>query len=351
MFSRQKRVLSRLFGSICFVLILMLVVGAGPSPTLAQTHGKVIELKIAHGGTTASNYHIVAEEFARKVSDKTGGRVKVTIYPAGSLVKHPTCVESTKKGICDITYAPVDFWPTANTSSIINLHLVGWPSGAERLTRIWRELHESVPAMNAAYKDLKLLWMAANPLMELHFTKKAVRVPGDIKGMKITSASPRVLAALGASPVSLPPSEVYMGLERGVAEGLNAPYSFLVSFKIIQLVRSHTKVDCGSNAFTCIMNLDTWKSLPPDIQRIIDDLSPWGAKRFSEVGEELETKGIEECQSRGDTFIEPTREEMQLWFAAAKPGHEEWIAEMEDKGLPGRLVYDTARRLIEKYGR
>ena len=348
----QEKVSLRLFGSICFVLILVLAMVASPAQTRAQTPAKVIELKIAHGGTTTSNYHIVGEEFAKKISEQTGGRVKVTIFPAGSLATHVTGVEATMKGICDMSYAAMDFWPTANTSSIINLHLVGWPSGAERLTQIWRELHEAVPAMNAAYKDVKLLWMAANPLMTLHFKKKTVRVPADIQGMKITSATPGVLSALGASPISLPPAEVYMGLDRGVAEGLNGPFSFLLSFKIFPLVPYHTKVDCGSNAFLCIMNLAKWNSLPPDIQKIIDDLSPWGAKRFCEVGEELEAKGIESCRELRHTFIEPTPEEIKLWLAGAKPGHEKWIAGMEAKGLPGRLVYDTARRLItEKYGR
>ncbi|MFC1533038.1 TRAP transporter substrate-binding protein DctP, partial [Thermodesulfobacteriota bacterium] len=228
-------------------------------------------------------------------------------------------------------------------------HLMGWPYGAERLTKIWAELHEKVPAMKDTFKDVKLLWLSANPLMELHFTKKTVRVPGDMKGLKVTSAAPEVLVSLGASAVSLPPPEVYTGLERGVAEGLNGPYSFLFAFKILPLVPYHTKVDCGSNAFAFIMNLNKWNSLPSDVQKVIDGLSPWGAKRFCETAETLEAMGIKKAKELGHTFTVPNAKEMKLWFEGAKPGHEKWIKRMESKGLPGNLVYKTAKQLIEQY--
>jgi len=44
-----------------------------------------------------------------------------------------------------------------------------------------------------------------------------------------------------------------------------------------------------------------------------------------------------------------TPEEMELWHAAARPVNEKWVTDMESKGLPGRKVYNEARRLAKKY--
>jgi hypothetical protein len=54
-------------------------------------------------------------------------------------------------------------------------------------------------------------------------------------------------------------------------------------------------------------------------------------------------------KKRGNAFFELTPEETALWREAVRPIHEKWIEETEKKGLPGRKVFEEARRLSKKY--
>ena len=55
------------------------------------------------------------------------------------------------------------------------------------------------------------------------------------------------------------------------------------------------------------------------------------------------------CRKAGNTFIDLTPEEMNQWRDVFKPFHEKWIKDMEARGLPGKKVYDEAKRLAQKY--
>ena len=100
-----------------------------------------------------------------------------------------------------------------------------------------------------------------------------------------------------------------------------------------------------------IMNKEKWDSLPPDIQKVIDDASVWAAH---ETAGRLRIRGDKArklCMERGDTFVTPTPEEMKLWRDALKPVWEKWIEEREAEGLPGRAVLNETLRLIEQYSK
>ena len=55
------------------------------------------------------------------------------------------------------------------------------------------------------------------------------------------------------------------------------------------------------------------------------------------------------CRKAGNTFINLTSKEMAQWRNVFKPLHENWIKEMEGRGLPGEKVYNEAKRLAKKY--
>jgi hypothetical protein len=55
------------------------------------------------------------------------------------------------------------------------------------------------------------------------------------------------------------------------------------------------------------------------------------------------------CKKAGNTFISLSPTEMMKWYVAIRPLHQKWIRKMESMGLPGKKVYDEAKRLAEKY--
>ena len=144
-----------------------------------------------------------------------------------------------------------------------------------------------------------------------------------------------------------------MSLDRGLADGITSHYPVLHGFGILKLLPYHTMFGAGAvmSLDMMIMNLKTWNKLPPDIQKIFEDLSPWFAQEAIKMDLGYEGMVIGQAKEMGHKFIYPTPNEMQQWIDAVQPVHEKWIKETEEKGLPARAVYEEAKRLVKEYGK
>jgi TRAP-type C4-dicarboxylate transport system substrate-binding protein len=123
-------------------------------------------------------------------------------------------------------------------------------------------------------------------------------------------------------------------------------------FKTWELFKTHTEFGpggCEQLGIYTLFSLKTWNKLPPDIQKIIMDVSAWAAEDFTATRAAEIEKARALCEEAGHTIIELTPEEIQVWIDWAKPIHEHWIEETEAKGLPARAVLEEAKRLIKAY--
>ncbi len=340
---KRNRLVFAFLGSVAG---LLLFASAGISAD------KPIELKFSIHTAPGTVVHTIATAWIKEVEQRTGGKVKVTLYPAQSLVPIKDVFSSTERGICDIGFAPLQMDASRYPLSLVTgLGVMGWPDGIGP-TQIWEDLQKKFPQMANEYKGVKVLWEYITMPMTLHFTKKAVRVPADMKGLRMEAAGPIAIAmkSVGATPMVTSPSEWYMALDRGLEDGICQNYTPLFSLKVHTLLRYHTDVDFGLLGQAIIMNLDKWNSLPADVKKAIDDLRPWIEKKSVDVSMDQVQDVRKTCEGLSHTFITLKPEEIKLWTDAAKPMHDAWIAEMEAKGLPGRAVFDETKRLIQKYG-
>jgi TRAP-type C4-dicarboxylate transport system substrate-binding protein len=332
------------------VLVAGLLLLVSMKMAYAET-GKVTELRFSIHTAPGSVVHTIATTWGKEVEQKTGGSVKVNVFPSQSLVHIKDIFPATAKGICDIGFASLQMDASRYPLNLITgLGVMNWPSD-QAPTQIWSELQNKFPAMTAEFKGARVLWHYITMPMTLHFTKKTVRVPQDIKGLKIEAAGPLASAMkfFGATPMVTSPSEWYMALDRGLEDGICHNWTPIWSLKVHTLLRTHTEVDFGLLGQAIIMNVDKWNSLPSDVQKIIDDLRPWIEKRSVDISTDQAVEVRKLCEGLGHTIITPKPEEMKLWLEAAQPMHDAWIADTEAKGLPGRAVFEETKRLIQKY--
>jgi TRAP-type C4-dicarboxylate transport system substrate-binding protein len=341
---RKSNIFALVLVSVFSFLMLAIV-----NPGFAA--GKVTELRLAIHTPPGSLVHKIVSTWKDKVEEVTEGQVKVTIYPSQSLVKLRDAYSGTVKGICDIAFSPLAMDASRFPLSFITeMPLMGWPAGVGP-TRIWTELKEKYPDMQAEYKEVKTLWHYAALPMTLHFTKKKVRVPADIKGLKIEAAGFKSAAMkfYGASPMVLPPSEWYTALDRGIEDGMIHNYAVIFVLKVHTLLKHHVDVDFGLLSQAIVMNKKKWDSLPKDIQKKIDDIRPWIEEKSVEFSDALDKKIQKLCKDLDHTFYTPTPEEKQLWLKGAKSVQDAWIGENEAKGFPARAILDETKTLIKKY--
>jgi len=341
------------FASIVMVLTAFMLAGVATENASAQASPKVIEFKVATPKPPIAAPVKAFKEWAQKIDAGSGGRVKISIFPAQSLVKLADVVPSTEKGICDIGDLVINVedrrYALASILCLPFLTLVDPDMGV----KIWNEVEEKFPEMKAEQKRFKVLYRHSSNGGHLHTVKKPVRRPSDVKGMKITCQGhlATIMKSVGASPLAVPVPEWYTALDRGMSEGQIMHYHGVYETKIYELLKYHTEIGEGIalNLEQFIMNWDTWKSLPPDIQKLFDDLAPWLSDRVAELIQGVVTEGKEVMKKAGHTFIKLTLEEERLWMDAALPLHREVLEKMEKRGLPAKAVYEEAKRVSQKY--
>jgi len=291
--------------------------------------------------------------WAKEVEKRTEGRVKVTLFPSNALATVKEAYDATISGICDIavscpTYAP-DRFPL---STAINLPMLGHTKAETNSLALW-ELYEKFPQLRAEYKEVKLLWLYANPAFQLHFTKKPVHRLEDLKGMVISSGSAmglKILKRLGAVPENLPMVDVYLALQKGVVEGCLLPYAPLKPQRIAELVHYHTNADLLCVSFYVVMNLEKWNSLSPKDQKAISEIiGRYGAQLCGSVFDTYQARDVKWMREKGDKFYTLPPEERARWVQRVMPLREEWVKKMEARGLPGEEIMKEAERLIQKY--
>jgi TRAP-type C4-dicarboxylate transport system substrate-binding protein len=159
-----------------------------------------------------------------------------------------------------------------------------------------------------------------------------------------------MVKALGATPVSIAAPETYNALERGVVDGTIFPWEAIASFKLAEVLRHHAVVNLYASPLVTLMNEQKYQSLPPDLRKVIDDLSgAWGAEFTGAAWDRNEADGIEAAKKAGATIYTVPAEERQRWAAKLKLVEEEWVKSMEAKGLSGRQVLNDLREAIKRY--
>lgn len=334
--------------SISLFLIILFCVGQNALPAAE----KPIELKFASFLPATHHEHIEAfVPFAKEVEARTNGKVKVTIYPGEGLCKAKDLYDCALQGVSETSY----FIPSYTAgrfplTTVMELPL-GVPSAKVGTQVIW-ELYEK--HLKAEYSGVKMLSLWTIQPAHIFTTKKPIKTLEDLKGLRIRSPGPLqtiTLREFGAAPISMPASDLYDALQRGMVDGMLTDFAALKGFRFAEVVKYCTEANFYSLPMGYAVNLKTWNSLPPDVKKVLEELGGYqfaqnNAKSFDKndlVGRELSKGKIEIHQL--------SAEQKKIWDAKFKTINEKWVADMETKNLPGKKVYDEALSLIKKYSK
>jgi TRAP-type C4-dicarboxylate transport system substrate-binding protein len=278
---------------------------------------------------------VLAGEWAKEIEKRTNGRVKITLFPGGTLTPADKCYDGVVKGISDIGMSVLGYtrgkFPL---TEVIDLPL-GYKSGVAATRLVNRYYQRFQPK---EFEEVKILYLHAHGPGIL-YTKKAVRKLEDLKGMRIrsTGLSAKVVSALGGVPVAMPMGDTYDALKRGMVEGSMAPQEALQGWKWGEVVKFTTEsFGCAyTTAFFVAMNKEKWNALPPEIQKIIEQVNKEWIEKTGKQWDEIEKAGREFTLKLGNQIIPLSPKENQRWAKAVRPIIDEYVEQMKAKGLPG----------------
>jgi TRAP-type C4-dicarboxylate transport system substrate-binding protein len=284
------------------------------------------------------------EPWFKEVAAKTGGKLKLTYFNPNTLASLPDTFDATVSGM--IGLGGMDHARNPGKFPIFTvMELPGVARSAESGSLVISELYNKYPEFQKELKDIKTLWVWVSAPFQLHTTKKQVKTLSDLKGMQIIAwnkTSVNILKALGANAIMMPPTDSYLALERGMADGILCPLAPVISYKISEAVRYTTVSDIFVTPFWAGFGHPVWNSLPKNFQAVLQDTT--GASMALMSGKTLDAGDVNDSarlKTNGHTFYVLPTEERDRWFAATNSLRENWVKEMESLG------YKNARRIME----
>ncbi|MEM9321059.1 MAG: TRAP transporter substrate-binding protein DctP [Pseudomonadota bacterium] len=198
---------------------------------------------------------------------------------------------------------------------------------------------------------VSLLRVAMNGPFNL-YTREPVRTMEDLEGLRFpTAASPQILELLGATLVSGTAAEIYTSLQSGTTDGLHFADIAAPIFRLGELVKYRTVNSFNTNPLQYCINPDTYASLPPDLQDVLDR---WAYQvTVVEAIIEYDIAGPKAVQFMTEQYemesITLSEAEMERWRDRISVLEENWVAEREADGLPAKQMLADLRASVAKY--
>lgn len=311
---------------------------------------------------TASNHNpeVVAPGQAlnfwgKWIEEQSKGKVKVTVHHNAALLKANEVYSGVREGIADAGYYALDSREGFILNLIIELPFMGWPTQVATVN-IYEELMEKFPEIRSEWEGVKLIGFMMMPGTHIHTVDKQIITPDDLKGIKIHASEAMLanaISSVGATPVTINVEDLYMSLERGLVNGVINHFNMIKAFGALDLPKYHSIFgDGGINMIpmALIMNIDKYNSLPPEVQQIIENSrQPW-ADKFAELDKATQIATINSVKEMNHKITYLTADQIKTWHDAVKETIlDKWINDAENKGLPGKAVYEETLRLINKY--
>jgi TRAP-type C4-dicarboxylate transport system substrate-binding protein len=293
-------------------------------------------------------------EFCKELEQRSGGRVKAEPALAASLGPPTEQFELVASGMAEIG----GFIPSYTPGRFPMLSLmVELPQRVKTTKPLSKAFNEVVKKgyFDKEFEKTKLLWVSEVTPIEFMFAKEKVTTLAQMKGAKVRTSGEFWLAAvpkLGAVPVTLPISEVYSALQKGIVDGGLMGYSVMDVFKIREVVKYVMEVGLTYSAFAYAVNKDFYDKLPSDIRGIIDELALKYQVIEASKHDEWGRKGKESFLSLGggrESYATP-EDEWKKIQAILKPVGEDWIKKREASGYPAKKLMDEVRVSLKKQG-
>ncbi|MBU1713735.1 MAG: DctP family TRAP transporter solute-binding subunit [Proteobacteria bacterium] len=209
--------------------------------------------------------------FAAKVDEYSKGTVEVKLFDSAQLFKDTEIVEAIQEGTVNAGLVPVNKW----SGMIPVTDIFEVPFIFQDLSSIKKFIEAGAGELldkEFQKKGAKTLMWVDLGYVQFWNSKRPLTKPEDFKGMKMRTFSTgdaETLKALGASPVVMSSSEMYMAMQRGTVDGGTTGMPAALSRKLQEVQKFMTKANYATPQFVLQANLKWWEKLSKNEQDAI----------------------------------------------------------------------------------
>jgi TRAP-type C4-dicarboxylate transport system substrate-binding protein len=290
----------------------------------------------------------VLEPLAKEIEKKSGGKATVRVFAGNSpFGKVENQADQVKQGVVDLAFG-LNGIPRGRylRTSIMEMPFVAESAGSASQV-LWKMLPG---ALAEDWKDFKVAALHCHNPGLFHTRAKPLKTIFDVKGLRMRAPNPPtqdLLAFLGATPVGMPPGQVYENLEKGVIDGAVFPWDAIKGFRLESMLKYHLDARVYSSCFHLVMNPQRFASYPPDVQKAIDSsIGKPLVDKFGDWWNGWDKAGFAAAMKAGGSLQQVPNATREKWRAELKPVIDQELSKLEREGVGNaRQIYDEMRRL------
>ena len=321
--------------------LLAITVMAAAAPAASAQE---VRLTVANGiaATIPTNWWF-KDFIGPQLEQRSGGKIKANVQVNATLCSEHKCVEQARMGQIDIGSASTgNMGSFGQTFDILNLpYIFKDDASAEALINGW--LGKELAAR--ASKEMNMHVIAIIPSYSFRSvgnSKREVRVPEDLKGLKIrVTKSPVELSLMktwGAVAVPFDWAQLYEGLSTGVVDGFYVPDAYVAAQKFYEVSKYLTRTGGAWNAHVIFMDKKRYERLPDSAKKVVDSLGNDIRAKSFKVDAEWMAQQDKVLAGKVNVYT-PNAMEMERWTAGAVPA---WLA------VKGTYDKSLAKRALEE---
>jgi TRAP-type C4-dicarboxylate transport system substrate-binding protein len=298
---------------------------------------------------TSSTYHAINNIFIPRLESFSGNQIKVEPQILTGLCSEQVCLEQMAQNLIQIATCSTENAGALGTDiELVNLPYVfkdaHW---ANQIATDWLRDELNV----GAEKNMNLHMLTMNGyggFRQVIQNVKEVRTPADMKGIKIrvtkSPAAFNLFKAWGAVPVPYDWSQLYMGLQANIVNGLYIPTPPLEATKMYEVANKVTLTGGAWTGYGMFLDAKFYRGLKPEIKKAVDMAADAVQRTIFVYDLQWIEAAVASLKAKGTTFYQPTPKELSMWRDGS-------VAVWQEQGKVGAGIDKVrARRVLAEQG-
>lgn len=287
---------------------------------------QAVKFTLAHGNPPDNPRHVAAVKFAETVKAKTSGRVDIQVAHSAQLGDDAAMVTALRSGTLDFT---------ANSQGAVSAVVpefaaLGMPFLFADVQKAWQVMDGAIGkelAEKSSAKGMVLLGLWDNGIRQMSNSKRALKTPADLKGLKMRTPPDAVtvdiMKAMGADAQQIKFSELYVALQQGVVDGQENPLTNISSAKLYEVQKYISLTGHKYESTPFLMSKRTWDKLSPADQKAVTEAAAEATQLQRRLNKEVDDKLVAELKGKG---VQIDTVDRAAFMEASKSVYTKWAS-------------------------
>ncbi len=306
------------------VFILTLLIGLALITSSNSSAGEPVLIRFGGGAAPSHPISLGQLAFKKQAEELSGGRIKVEVYHANQLGGMVQMMEMVKSGTLTMSHAGIPFCSRLAP----RMELLSLPFLLDKREKALALVDGAIGNEMAGEMEkagIRIVGWFELGFRHLTNSKREVAAPADMRGLKIrVQGNPiemKAFQALGALPTTLDWNELYSGLQQGVVDGQENPYSLIEVAKFYETQKYLTDTGHSFDFAVVLMNKKFFDALPRDLQGVVVEAGKRATATQRQLTDEANTASAKTLEQKMKVthLSDKQRED---FFKAIQPAYE-----------------------------